>query len=265
MVHAHVYSAGLPALLLGALSRAPVVVTEHFTGFQRGMVTGYERVLARIAFQRADLVAPVSRELAGHLRRIAPRARIQVLPNVVDTQVFVPPESPRRRGSPVALLSVGALAEKKGHAYLLDALARLDDGHVLDVVGDGELRGPLEARARELGLAERVRFRGELSKEEVAAMMRAADLFVLPSTHETFGCVLIEAMATGLPAVATRVGGVPEVLTAAEGELAPARDAEALAGAIERALARSFDSADLRREATERYGYEAFADRWTAV
>ncbi len=264
IVHAHVYSAGLPALLLGAVSRAPVVITEHFTGFQRGMVTGYERLLARLAFEGADLVAPVSQELAGHLRAIAPRARMRVLPNVVDTEVFAPPQDQARAGGgPARLLTVGTLTDKKGHAYLLDALGLLGDGQRLDVVGDGELRARLEARARDLGLAERVTFRGELPKQEVAALMRAADLFVLPSTHETFGCVLIEAMASGLPAVATRVGGVPEVLVPAAGELVPARDPRALADAIGRALDRHFDAAALRSLAVERYGYQAFAERWS--
>ena len=129
IVHAHVYSAGLPALLLGRLARAPVVVTEHYTGFQRGIVTGYERLLARLAFERADLVAPVSHELAGHLRQLAPRARFRVLPNVVDTSTFVPSSHDRASdsGGRRRLLTVGALAEKKGHRYLLEAFARLED------------------------------------------------------------------------------------------------------------------------------------------
>ena len=261
VVHAHVYSAALPALLLARLSRAPLVVTEHYTGFQRGLITGADRLTARVAFNRAELVAPVSRELAGHLREIAPRARIEVHPNTVDTEVFTPAahgdHAPPRR-----LLNVAALAEKKGHVYLLDALSRLEDVH-LDVVGDGELRDQLEARARELEVP--VRFHGELPKEEVARMMGDADLFVLPSTHETFGAVLIEAMACGLPSVATRVGGVPEVLDDTAGELVEPRDPAALAAAIERVLARSFDPRALARHARERYGYDAFAAEWTGV
>ena len=258
VVHAHVFSAGLPALLLARLWRAPLVVTEHYTGFQRGLIRGADLVTARVAFNRAALVAPVSSELAGHLREITPRARIEVHPNTVDTDVFTVAEhgghSPRR------LLNVGNLTEKKGHAYLFDALPRLEDVHV-DVVGDGELRASLEAQARDAP----VTFHGEVPKQEVARMMSEADLFVLPSTHETFGCVLIEAMASGLPSVATAVGGVPEVLTDEAGELVPPRDSGALAAAIERALARDFDAPALARQAEERYGYEAFAARWTEV
>ncbi len=159
---------------------------------------------------------------------------------------------------------VGALAQKKGHADLLDALPRLDGVH-LDVVGDGELREELEAHAARLGLGGSVRFHGELPKEEVARMMREADLYVLPSINETFGCVLIEAMASGLPSVATRVGGVPEVLDADAGELVEPRDPAAFAAAIERVLERRFDPGALARAAEERYGYAAFAESWTNV
>ncbi len=162
---------------------------------------------------------------------------------------------------------MGALAEKKGHVHLLEALAlvRRRREAELDIVGDGELRSGLRARAAELGLLDAVRFHGELPKEEVARLMAQADLFVLPSLHETFGCVLIEAMASGLPSVATRVGGVPEVLPPEAGPLVAPRDPEALAEAIEATLEQQFDPAELHRRAEDDYGYEAFADRWSAV
>jgi glycosyltransferase involved in cell wall biosynthesis len=266
VVHAHVYSAALPALLLGRLAGARMAVTEHYTGFGRGLVTGADRWVARAAFSRADVVAPVSEDLAGHLRALAPRARIRVLPNVVDTEVFgATPREPHE--GPARLLTVGALADRKGHAYLLDALAILRRRREaeLDVVGDGELRIGLEARAAELDLGSAVRFLGELPKHGVARLMARADLFVLPSLYETFGCVLIEAMASGLPVVATRVGGVPEVLPPVAGELVAPRDPAAMARAIEVGLDRVFDAAELRALAERRYGYAVFGERWTAV
>jgi len=267
VVHAHVYSAALPALALGRLNGAAVAVTEHYTGFQRDLVRGVDRLVARVAFQGADVVAPVSEELLVHLRRIAPRARYRVMPNTVDTGAFTPGER-GRHGPPARLLTVGALAEKKGHAYLLEAVAELAGrGHdvALDIVGDGELREELERRTRDLGLTEKVRFLGERPKPEVAELMRTADLFVLASLHETFGCVLIEARASGLGAVATRVGGVPEVLDPKAGTLVAPRDPSALAEAIERELDRRLDRGELARTAEERYGYEAFARMWTEV
>lgn len=263
VVHAHVYSAALPALAIGALSRAPVVVTEHYTGFVRGLITGYERLLARVAFERADLVAPVSDDLGDHLRAIAPRARILAVPNVVDTSVFTARER-RPPGDAPLLLNVAALAEKKGHSYLLEAMTELE-GMTLEVIGDGELREPLERQVRDLGLGARVRFSGEESKSEVAQRMREADLFVLPSLSETFGVVLIEAMASGLPCVATRVGGVPEVLSRDTGILVDPGDPGALAEGVREALERTFDPPAMAASAQERYGREAFVERWTGL
>jgi glycosyltransferase involved in cell wall biosynthesis len=265
VVHAHVFEAAPPALTLGRLSgRAPVAITEHYTGFQRGLVTGYDRMLAKWAFERADLVAPVSEQLAGHLREIAPKATFEVVPNVVDTSAFAPAaDTPTEPGAAATrLLNVAALAEKKGHRYLLEALAELPDA-TLDVVGDGELRGQLERQAGSLGLDGRVRFLGERPKHEVAELMRAADLLVLPSLAENLPVVLIEAQASGLPAVATDVGGVSELVDDAAGALVPPADPAALAAAIRATLARDFDPAALAARARERYGYDAIATRWT--
>jgi len=218
IVHAHVYSAGLPALVLARLSGARLVVSEHYTGFQRGLITGYDQLTARVAFRRADLVAPVSNELAAHVEALEPRARVQVVENVVDTEVFHPPLAPRRLDpdGKARLLTVASLTPKKGHAILLEALVRLNRERDvrLDLVGEGELRGELTRRARQLEVEDQIRFHGELPQPAVAELMRQADLFVLPSLFENLPCVLIEAMASGLPSVATSVGGVPELMPA---------------------------------------------------
>jgi glycosyltransferase involved in cell wall biosynthesis len=266
VVHAHVYQAGPPALILGRRAGAPVVVTEHYTGFQRGLVTGYDRLLAKGSFERAELVAPVSGELAARLRELAPRARIEVVPNVVDTDVFAPPaEHPPHEG-PSRLLNVAELAEKKGQRFLLTALADLP-AVTLDVVGEGPEREPLLRQARELGIEDRVRLHGAQPRERVAELMRAADLFVLPSLHENLPVVLIESQATGLPAVASDVGGVSELVDGDAGLLVPAGDPAALTAAIRRALEgrERFDAAALARRAHERYGYAAICARWTTL
>jgi glycosyltransferase involved in cell wall biosynthesis len=271
IVHAHVYSAGLPALVLGRLSRAPVVVSEHFTGFQRGLITGYDRFTARIVFRLADLVAPVSENLAQQVRAIEPRARIRVVENVVDTAVFHPAADPHQ-GAPdgsARLLTVAALAAKKGHADLLAAIAELhrERDVTLDVVGDGDLLAPLEARARALGIGDAVRFRGEVPKAEVAEFMRRADLFVLPSLFENLPCVLLESLASGLPFAATAVGGVPELVDGPGGVLAAPGDPHALASAIASALDQrgQIDPQTLADRAARRFGYDTFERTWTQI
>ena len=270
IVHAHVYSAGLPALILGRLSGAPVVISEHYTGFQRGLIRGYDRLTARLAFRYADLVAPVSQDLADHVREVEPRTRIRVVANVVDTDVFHPATD--RAGATTGsarLLTVAAFAEKKGHADLLEALARLrrERDVALDLVGDGDLRPALEECARSLGLDGAVRFHGERPKQEVAELMRQADLFVLPSLFENLPCVLLEAMASGLPFVATAVGGVPELADKRYATLSEPGDPAALATAICIALDRRAEvdlEASVSRART-RFGYEAFERTWTEI
>ena len=266
VVHAHVYSAALPALVLARLARAPLVVSEHFTGFQRGLVRGSDLWVARTAFRGARMLAPVSEDLGRTIHPLAPRTPMRPVPNAVDTKVFYPPAE--RPGGTPRLLSVGWLAEKKGHALLLDALAGLGRDEVtLDLVGQGELRGDLEERARSLGLGDRVRFLGERPKEEVAELMRRAHLFVLPSLFENLPAVLIEAMASGLPSVATRVGGVPELLDSEAGALVEPGNPLALAAGIGETLDRlgEFDPKAMAARARQRYGYDAVGRTWDEV
>lgn len=269
VIHAHEYGAAPVALILGALSRAPTVLTEHYTGFALGTVGSRERRRARWAFEHSRLVCPVSHELAGHLQTLAPRARIHPVPNVVDTETFAPANAPRPTGVP-RLITVASLVPLKGHQHLIEAIASLRAGGrdvVVDIVGEGPLRSDLEHLARESGVGDLVHFHGRKDKTEVADALRRADAFVLPSLWENLPCVLLEAMAVGLPAVATRVGGVPEILGPEQGVVVEAGSAEALAVGLEQLLSTlaNYNRDQLRADAIARFGYDAIATRWVDV
>ena len=198
--------------------------------------------VARRLFASADGVVANSEHFRQAAIRLGAReADSTVIPSGLDLSGFPYRDAPPPDG-PLRLLTVGRLVEKKGIAYLLDALATLENA-TLDVLGDGPLRGDLEARTQRLGLAERVRFRGAVTHAEVGKAMRGADVFVACSVTAASGDqdagtnTLKEAMATGLPVVATRHGGIPELVRdGTEGVLVPERDPPALAAAI-RALA----------------------------
>jgi glycosyltransferase involved in cell wall biosynthesis len=246
LVHAHFFLAGAPAALL---SRKPLVVSEHWSVFLPEDPLGLSpplRAAARLAFGRAGAVLPVSRALERGILEVAPRARTSVVPNVVDTDLFHPGGEPE----PGRLLAVGLFYEAKGFDILLKALPDVP-GARLDLVGDGELRPELELRARGLP----VTFHGRLPKPAVSELMRRAQLLVLPSRFETSAVVGLEALASGLPVVGTRVGAIPELLDDdGTGELAePGR----LAEAIRRALDRDFDRPAIAARARARYGREA--------
>ena len=275
VIHAHSFLSALPALALGRAFAKPVVYTEHWTVFvpENPMRLSVPmRVAARLALEAADIVLPVSADLARALSELAPGANVRVVPNVVDERIFRPGEPRDRSGR--RLLTAGLLdTDRKGLDILLEALALLDrrDGLRLDVVGDGSLRAQYEALAARLGLSEHVQFHGLCSKPELAALMQEADLFVLGSRYENNPCVVIEAMATGLPVVATRVGGVPELVDEASGELANPLDPRDLARAIEAALTRleTFDPGNIASRARDEFGTESvgrtFADVYTSL
>ena len=167
--------------------------------------------------------------------------KVRLVPNGIDVKRFAPrpPSDPLRASlgippSAPVLLSIGRHVPEKGYRHLVDAAALVErsrPGVHWVLVGDGELRSELEARARRLGLEPRVHFTGW--RDDVADVLALCDVFVLPSESEGFGRVLVEAMAMGRAIVATAVGGVPDVVLAGEtGLLVEAADPVALADAV---------------------------------
>jgi teichuronic acid biosynthesis glycosyltransferase TuaC len=173
-----------------------------------------------------------------------------VIENGVDARLFRRgdrAEARRKLGLPPGgrmLLSVGHLTERKGFSLLLEAFSRLADPDLfLVIAGDGEEKLALERRAEELGLPGRVLLPGAVLNSDLPDWYSAADLFVLASSREGCPNVLCEAQAMGLPAVATRVWGIPDILDHPSlGILVEERSAEALCTALERALRVSWDT-----------------------
>jgi glycosyltransferase involved in cell wall biosynthesis len=147
----------------------------------------------------------------------------------------------RHNGTPLRLLSVGRLEREKGHSVLLEAIARLSDRGIpvqLDLVGDGTLLDALRPRARELGVEDRVTFAGAVGQDRIQDHYRRADAFCLPSLGEGIPVVLMEALASGLPAVASNTMGIPELIEdGVTGLLVPAGRPDELAAAVERLAA----------------------------
>lgn len=256
VVHAHSFLGVLAALPL----RRPVVYSEHWTVFlpesPHELSTPMRRA-AVLALKHADLVLPVSADLRDELARLAPSARMIVIPNVVDEQVFTPADGAAASGR---LLTAGLLDDgRKGLDIVLEALAQAHDSPGLDIAGDGTKRAEYEQLATRLGLDGVVRFHGLLPKTALAGLMRSARLFVLGSRYENNPCVVLEALVSGLPVVATRVGGLPELVDESNGVLVEPHDSVRFAAGIAEALERRFDRSEIARQARERFGRKAVA------
>lgn len=240
IVHTHLQSANLYGRLAARLAGVPVIVcTEH--NVYRAKARRYvvvERALARVT----DAIVAVSEQVRGFLSEqlgVAVEA-IRMIPN----GVAMPAADPARVAAlserldlpdgHVVVGTVASLTPKKGHAYLVEALALLaarDVPCTLVLAGDGPMRPAIEQLAERLGVSSRVRLLGEA--ERVADVLELTDIFVLPSLVEGMPLALLEAMRVGRAVVATRVGGVPELVRDGDnGVLVEPADAEALADAI---------------------------------
>lgn len=268
LTHAHVFSAGFIALLVSH-GRLPVVVSEHHTDFVEDKVVGRDARVAHFVFRHADRVCPVSTSLKTCLEKFEPSGRYEVVPNVVDLEVFLAAAERRSgRGAVTRLLVVAMLVPQKGIEYLLDALAQLRaqrSDFTLDVVGDGPGRRELERIAHNRLPHDAVSFHGSQPRAEVARFMARSDVFVLPSIAETFGVVVIEALAAGMPIIAT--SAVPDHdRLQGFGIFVPPRDSEALRAAVVTMLDKGWDvPREAALETVMPFSAAAVAGQWNAI
>lgn len=260
------YPDGVAAVLLGRAFGLPVTITARGSDINLIAEFALPRRLIRWAAREADGVIAVSGALADKLAGLGvERARIGVLRNGIDPAVFRPvapydgAAAPYRcKAGPLAV-SVGNLVPLKGHDLVIAALAELP-GLTLWIVGGGPERGRLEALARQLGVAERVRFLGVVPHERMPEVYSAADLLVLASEREGWPNVLLEAMGCGARVVTTKVSDVAEVVTVpAAGRWIGERSAGSLAAAMREVLA-----LPMAREATRQHALRFTWDQTTS-
>ncbi|MCK6544576.1 glycosyltransferase [Myxococcota bacterium] len=273
VVHVRNSGAWLDAIVARALSRPRRPLVWSFHGVDTLGALPWSRRLALRAAERVTsrvfAVSEASRRDLAALAGISP-SRIEVIANGVDTEHFSPRREPRSREAFV-FGTLGRLEPIKNHALLVDAFAELvARGHGVElwIGGTGSRRASLEARVAEHGIDDRVRFAGHV--HDTARFLRELDAFVLTSDGEGHPNALLEALACGLPAIATSVGGVHEVLDGGRaGILVPPGARGPLVGAMTTLAA----SRELQRTLGERararvvdgYGLERMLDAYEAL
>jgi glycosyltransferase involved in cell wall biosynthesis len=287
LIHAHfVYPDGWAAARLAQRYQVPLIITEHaawhpWLDQQRAA----RRMALEAAAQSTYLIAVSAAVRATIADFIDPGggdpgapgnyAKLRVIPNVVDTQIFTRVSGDKAR-TPNRLLFVGIMRHVKGLDVLLRAVRILLDGGrpvSLAVVGESFYSAyrrdyeRIRLLVTDLGLDQEVQFLGGMAPADVASEMQKSALLVLPSRRETFGTVLPEALACGIPVVATRCGGPEEIVDESVGVLVPPENPEALATAIAGVLDRlaSYDGARLRAYAEERYDIRKVGHQYAAL
>ena len=264
LIHAHVAEyAGILASQIKAKYGVPFVITEHSTAYALGLIPKWRLSLIRKAYLSANARIVVSPALGKALEDCMGKAASPWvwIPNFVSPHFSIPLHS-KRNSDVFRFLNIGFLVEKKGQSYLLQAFRKffINDSHVeLRIGGEGPLRRSLKQLAIELGIDRQVVFLGPLNRAEVVSEMQSADVFVLPSTYETFGVVLIEAMACGKPVVATVCGGPEYIVDQGCGLLVAPRDTDALGEAMfqMRTQISKYDPEKIRVDCLAKFGDEA--------
>lgn len=248
IMHGHwVVPGGVTAAL--AAPRRPLVISLHGSDVYVAERLAPARAAARAAFQRAGYVTACSADLATRAIALgADPERTGVIPYGVDTGRFRPDEKARGKQrdhlgaghGTLLIAAAGRLVRKKGFEYLIDALAGVP-GALLAIAGEGTLRSELDQRARDRHVAERVRFLGDRTQDDVAALFSAADIIVTPSVRDDAGNVdglpnvVMEALASGTPLVTTTAGGIGAVVKDdVTAVVVPERDVAALTAALRR-------------------------------
>lgn len=240
----------------------PFVFTEHSSHHNRPLPPKKAERLKR-EYERCAAVLAVSRALAENMRGNT-GVEAAVVPNIVDTAQFAPRSV---RHEHFTFVSTGNLLPVKNMAGLLRAFSRLEGEPELIVFGSGSESGALRALCAELRLEERVSFRGHCPRKELAEAYAAADCFVLASRSETFGVAYIEAMAAGLPVIATRCGGPEDFITEKNGIMVPVDDERALTAAMERMIhcRAAYDGAAISADICRRFAPETVAAQLTEI
>lgn len=243
VVHVHAPNPLASLMCLGLGSKSRLVIHWHSDIVGKGWLGKLVRPLERLMLKRADAVLCTSEAYAEHSEPLRPwLSKVHCVPiGIPDPQVTpISAHLPEGFSSFLKgrrlIFSAGRLVPYKGFRHLIDAIAHLPPDVALAIAGQGPLREDLEFQVKRLGLGDRVRLVGRVSDEELQGLFSAAQVFCLASVErsEAFGVVLLEAMARGLPVIATRIegSGVPWVNSEGESGLnVPPSDPRALAEA----------------------------------
>jgi glycosyltransferase involved in cell wall biosynthesis len=241
ILHAQTFASAPPAMLAKLRFRLPLVLTLHTSHFLRlARKAAWKPILRRI-IESADWLLAASEEIRDVALGLYPHPHAEALTNGVDTGMFQPvapavqPVVGTRR-----VIVPRRLFQKNGVEYLLRALPLIRRELPVEtlLVGDGPERPRLEALARELGVAQYVRFLGARPNTEMPALLSSAEVAVFPSLLEATSVAALEAMSCQVPVAASRVGGLPQIVDETVGTLFEPADPASLAGAVVRLLER---------------------------
>lgn len=236
IIHSHFLNYGVIAVKLSKKENLPLVVTEHSSYMNKTSLPWWVKKRAVKTYSACDCIIAVSTPLAENIKK-ATGFNCTVVHNIANISDNVETLRKSSENKQKLLVSAGNLLPGKGFDILLRAFNKAlekDNTIRLLILGDGPERKKLKAMASEMSISDKVTFHGKYRKENLPELCKDANAFVLASRYETFGVVYIEAMAMGLPVIATRCGGPEDFVDESNGLLVDVEDVDGLANAIEK-------------------------------
>lgn len=268
----HVHSclwAGYGAVKLGEKYKIPVVLTEHSTAFSNNNISIKSKKYVEYALNNAHKVLSVSQALKNSLNNYCNRDDIEVINNMVDVKFFNISTEAKEFDEDFIFLTVCYLEHKKGLDVLIKAFnEKMKKRNVkLIIGGKGAEENNLKNLVKNLNLEKQVIFLGALTREEVAKEMNKCNVFILPSRHETFGVVFIEALACGKPIIATASGGPNEIVNEKNGLLVEVDNISELGNAMEKIMSNyaMYNNEVIREECINKYSEDSIVKKLTSI
>lgn len=254
ILHAEVtFPAGYAVCVLGKKYNIPVVVTEHSSGILKYFNGKYEKYGKYVLENsKYTTVSDLMRKQISNLKK-----DVLLIPNLVDTEAFY---KDKVKHNGLNLITVSAFRVGKGIEYLIEAMSMLVNKNIdvhLNIVGDGYLMNNYKEITTRLNMDKYITFYGQKTKEEIIKLLPKNDIFVVPSTYESFCIPGVEALASGLPIVSTKCYGPEEYMDSKCGELCDIKDPKGLCDAIIK-VSNKLDKYDVKhlRSVANRYSYK---------
>ena len=266
ILHTHFAESGYISSVLRKRLNIPFIITEHSSGLMKNSIDKSLYLTAKKAYTKVDFIIAVSPALKEVIEK---RFEISAkyIPNIVDTSIFDYKEEYKKeykKDKIYRFVSTGSLIYRKRMDMIIEAVHRgfRDNINVtLTIFGEGEERPVLEKLIDSYNLNDRVKLMGVQSRKEIAKALKGSDCFVLPSRFETFGVAYIEALASGIPVIATKCGGPESFMNKSNGLLIPTDDIKSLISAMQYIYKHgsSFDSGKISDDIKEKFSPEKIA------
>lgn len=268
IIHAHFLEFGYLVAQLFYGSRIPLVLTEHLSAMNQEILTPYHKKIGNDTYRKMDAVITVSQSLANNIN-IKFNVNSFVVPNVIDIENFQT-SNKVNMGNKFSFVSTGGLIPRKGMDLLIEAFSEaFVNNHDIElyIFGEGSERQKLENLISNYKMKNKIFLLGLVDRKEIASKMEESQCFVLATKLETFGVAYIEALAMGLPVIATICGGPEEFVTKENGILIPINDKKKLKEALILMFENSkdYNRSEISHSIKKKYGASVIAKKLTEI